>query len=513
VARSQSNARLAIQLLANELREIAATDGDLVHADETSITVRSMRKIGFVCNADDADAMNIIDVWVLGDGFTAGASVDSLLVLLNHDVELSSDDEWVAALLDYEDDVSARSMRCESWPRSRLTGGTAGDYPIQRLEVDTDIDISDVAVGSPVRSFEYNTYALQEIDGAWSLTRQSGPDGRTVTLVEDLAPSDESGLLFAYADTAGHDLTLAQAAANPGSIGRISLIVTAREAGPTLALNADGYHEDLLSTSVFLRNNRIAQVDPPAAAVTEGSGGSGGDDGGGDAVDPGGGDDGDDDYEWSQPDEDDPWEEGDNGRWWDYDADEWGYDDGWGRGHWYDETGWTDEDGYRRLWDHDDAYHIAKSAKKEAEEAEKASKKTAKEAEKAIRYADKAMEEYEKALEEYDNGDLDKAEDHLEKAWEKLEKARDKNLADAQEEFLEARRRAANAQDLLAAAYDALNGATDEHDREKAEKRIQEAEEKLDKALQELDDATEAIEQAEARIEEVENTLSNPPWS
>ena len=49
VARSQSNARLALQLLSNELKEIAATDGDLIAASESSLTVRSMRKFGIVC--------------------------------------------------------------------------------------------------------------------------------------------------------------------------------------------------------------------------------------------------------------------------------------------------------------------------------------------------------------------------------------------------------------------------------------------------------------------------------
>lgn len=265
VAQSQSRARVAVQVLANELREVSATDGDLLDAQAMSITVRSLRKIGVICYDDNAGS-GTIDVWALGGSFAVN---DSVWVFLNHDPTLVSDDEWVAGTVSaVGSNVDAGS--CTDWPRYSLTGTELTDpYPTQRVTV-AGPSLSGALTGGLVRSFLHVTYGLETTDGVTALVREEGD--QSVRLVEHLAAPSDSGLVFAYTDTAGTALSASAAQADPGSIGRIGITVRAREDGPALAGASSGYHEDVLTTSITLRNNLVDQIFDADAFTTGGGG-------------------------------------------------------------------------------------------------------------------------------------------------------------------------------------------------------------------------------------------------
>lgn len=250
VVQSQGNSRTAVQVLASELKEVSATGGDLVSAGENSITLRSLGAVGIICYADNAGTGEV-DVWAVGGTFEAG---DSVLVFLNHDPELATDDGWTATSV--SGISSGAHASCEDWPAFSLRGTASGTHPKRRLSLTDGVD--GALEGGPVRSFDVITYALETVDGSWALTRQVNTDP-AVALVRNLAPPADDGLLFGYFDTDGAPLTTAEAAADPADVGRITVTVKARTAGPQVA-GGDGTYEDVLTTSIYLRNNFINQT-------------------------------------------------------------------------------------------------------------------------------------------------------------------------------------------------------------------------------------------------------------
>lgn len=247
--RAQSTSRTSVQVLTGELREISATDGDLLVAGEQEVKIRSMQKIGVICDATDA-ASGVLDVWSIGGIFARG---DSVLVFLNEDVGKASDDYWVRA--EVTGSATGVAAACGDWAQHSLRGAAAGVYPKRRLTLSGPA-LDDAKVGGPVRSYRTATYRIEQMHGGWVLSRALGDDPADA-LVEHLAPSSEAGLAFQYKDTTGAALTAAQAAADPASVGQILISVRSRLAGPQVGGSSD--YEDLLSSAIYLRNNEIPQ--------------------------------------------------------------------------------------------------------------------------------------------------------------------------------------------------------------------------------------------------------------
>jgi hypothetical protein len=218
--------RVASTLFPAELRELDATDGDIVSMSATAITIRAPRQLAFLCR----------DAWTAGPGALTltlrdapryglrdlDPRTDSLWVLRRDDIAIAGDD-WVLGA------VSAVSS-------DTCPGGAPG----QAVTVVSSGATVLPGAGAPVLGFESLTYRLYRSsgDGQWYVGQQAGADLQPV-----LGPVTRDGLAFTYQDSTG---------AITGQPDRVSLIeVRVRASASGLAAPVDS-----VVLAVALRNNR-----------------------------------------------------------------------------------------------------------------------------------------------------------------------------------------------------------------------------------------------------------------
>lgn len=238
----QQNIRAAAAVLPAELREIDATDGDLVAMSPSALTIRSMRWLGFIC------APPLLGGAVAGNTMTVRArpfygsrgidsGTDSMFVYYDGDETTRDDDDW--ALARPMDVVDA------ACPDGQPGLGITVSWKLEPPNL-----AGGVLPGSPVRGFETVTYQLYNPpgDSLWYVGLQ--PAGGTIQPV--IGPVIEGGLSFAYFDSTGAVTSI------PGRVARID--VTVRERTSQAVQNAAGAGKsvavDSVVTSVALRNNR-----------------------------------------------------------------------------------------------------------------------------------------------------------------------------------------------------------------------------------------------------------------
>ena len=240
----QATLRLA-PVLANELRQIDASDSDIVSMSSRSITFRAMRQLGFICNPP-----------VLGGALTSpvtltvrntplyslrgfNTTTDSLLIFYEGKSD-RSDDGWMPASL-----TAVASLNCPD--------GTAGTVltavirsPLQTGQSNTNGYVTN---GSPVWGFEPVTYRvfLPAGDSLYWIGYQSGTTTRPY-----IGPlSDSTGLALSYYDSTG------AVTANRTRVALIKMQLQARSqtalpgATGTLSPKASG-----VTLWVALRNNK-----------------------------------------------------------------------------------------------------------------------------------------------------------------------------------------------------------------------------------------------------------------
>ena len=238
---AQGTTRMALQVLATELREVSASAGsspattggsDLLMTDSDSIGFRAFRKVGIICNF--SRALGTIDVWVPGDAFAAR---DNVLIFQEGDSITDNDDLWASALLSSVGSSANEDACAAEW----------GAYDVQQLSGLLTVTPL-IERGALVRSFEAVNYGIYSYDGDWVLGRRNS-DGSVEPLVGPLLPPDEGGLNFRYFDTNGGVLT-PTTEAQRGQVARIEITVRALSPG-----GVDGPYVDSLSTNVYLRGN------------------------------------------------------------------------------------------------------------------------------------------------------------------------------------------------------------------------------------------------------------------
>ena len=248
VISAQEASRTTLAVLAGELREVSATGQDLIAGSVDSVAIRALRKVGFVCNVGLA---GVLSVWELGQPFATG---DSIFVFSQGpDVIDGGDDAWIPGMVDAVVRGVAPPGCGVAWPRKTLSGVADGDYGIATLTISTTLGLGDVTRGAPARTFERLTYGRYEVDGSTVLGRRAGA-GDVVPLVGPLAQG-RNGLRFEFFDADNNDLGGggAVAAADLDDVSFFTLSVQGRQASGSM--DADGFYEDSLTVSVFLRNN------------------------------------------------------------------------------------------------------------------------------------------------------------------------------------------------------------------------------------------------------------------
>lgn len=237
---TQQNLRTTLDVLSMELREVSATDSDIVGGDSTYIDIRAMRKAGIVCDVDSSSAHGWIDVAIIGPNFNAS---DSLLIFADGlEPMASTDDTWL---------VRGMSSAPGAGSCTSPISGT-----VRRLNVSAPLVNADdsliVIPGALVRSFRRIRYRLVNDGTNGVLTRIASPD--SVPLVQNLASIADGGLRFRYWDSLNVAMPIATLGANLNRIGRIQIKATSSFVGGQTG--ARRIHSDSIVSTIQLRGNR-----------------------------------------------------------------------------------------------------------------------------------------------------------------------------------------------------------------------------------------------------------------
>ncbi len=248
VISAQEASRTTLSVLAGELREVSATGQDLVAGSADSVSIRALRKIGFVCNVG---AANTLTMWELGQPFTRG---DSVFVFSQGADPIDIDDDaWIPGVITGVTRGVSPAGCGVAWPKESLSGVADGDYDVARLNINAASSLANVTRGAPARTFERLTYGRYVVGGDVVLGRRVGT-GDVAPLVGPLAAGTD-GLRFAFFDAGNNELS-GGGAVPAGDLDEVSFFtisVQGRQASGSM--EDDGFYEDSLTVSVFLRNN------------------------------------------------------------------------------------------------------------------------------------------------------------------------------------------------------------------------------------------------------------------
>jgi prepilin-type N-terminal cleavage/methylation domain-containing protein len=181
----QSNVRVGTQVLASELQEMGSDIAavDLVTASASSVTYRAMRTLGFAC-AVTSSQVKIRTSPLYGTRLPV-AGQDSLLLFVEKDPDISSDDRWRA------------------FPITSVTGGSCSGTAAITLGTALDsASNADVLVEAPVRTFEIMQIAPVTQSGVDFLGARSVSAGQALQAVA--GPLQTGGLSIAYYDSLGN---------------------------------------------------------------------------------------------------------------------------------------------------------------------------------------------------------------------------------------------------------------------------------------------------------------------
>jgi hypothetical protein len=229
VASTRDAARLAVEVLAGELRDSSPSSGDLYAIGPDSVALRSTLGLGVVC----AVSANTVSLWRLTGTF-ASLNTDSALVFEEHQLDSSLDDRWTAA----------RILNVQ-------VGGTGlcpnGHPPTSTLSLDRAV--TGATVGSPLRGFRPYVYKLyRSRDGNWWLGQRLRR-GRIQPVAGPFASPVDGGLRLEYLTDTGAVTT------DPGRVASVRIAVKAVSVRPVYRGRRADFVTDTLSTSVYLRNS------------------------------------------------------------------------------------------------------------------------------------------------------------------------------------------------------------------------------------------------------------------
>ena len=240
----QQNIRAAATILPAEFRELDASDGDIVAMTATSVTIRAMRWLGFICTAPVLGVgTNGITMIVRRDMFFGSRGIntgtDSMFVFYDGNVNLRGDDGWALAK-----PTAVAVNACPDIPPR------PGQIITMNLSLGALPNVAGgITTGSPVRGFETVTYQLYQPDTSWYVGFQ--PAGGSMQPI--IGPVLPGGLALAYYDSTG------VVTANPLRVARIDITLRGRTAQPVRQTSGSSLlaaSVDSVSTSVALRNNR-----------------------------------------------------------------------------------------------------------------------------------------------------------------------------------------------------------------------------------------------------------------
>ena len=227
--------RGATMLLTWELRQLAASDGDLYSLGTNNLVLRSMQGGGIVCGKHIT--LPRYGLWGVSGEVTDG---DSALVFMAGGGG-TTDDAWRAVLITSEWSPAGGGVPWCDWSG----GNTVGTEAVVHVSSDT----SAVATGAPFRTFRRVEYGTFQQDGRWWLGRRVDGSATWELMTGPLRSPADGGLVFAYYDSTG------AVTANPLQVHRVEIAIRAESYGRAHrgGTGPVGEGQDSVRTRVYLR--------------------------------------------------------------------------------------------------------------------------------------------------------------------------------------------------------------------------------------------------------------------
>lgn len=243
----QQNIRAAAAILPGEFRTLDSPDSDIAAMSATSITIRAIRKLGFICNPPVLPAgLGNISITVRAQPYfgTPGgfANNDSVLIYFEGNPRSRLDDSWVKAQLKSAPSAATCPDSTTTHPGWSLTMAP------QWLAGQTQA-AGAITNGSPVYGFQTVTYGLYATGGTYYVGDSVSGQGGWQALIGPLFGSN--GLTFSYYDSTG------AVTASRTQVAQIGIVLRAQTAVPTRPASSGttAYQVDSVTTRVALRNN------------------------------------------------------------------------------------------------------------------------------------------------------------------------------------------------------------------------------------------------------------------
>ncbi len=242
----QQNIRAAATILPGEFRTLDAADSDIAAMSATAITIRAIRKLGFICNppvlggglGNISFTVRVQPYFGTPGGF---ANNDSVLVYYEGNLKSRLDDGWLRAQLKNAPSAATCPDSITTHPGWQLT--MAPQFLTGQLNV-----AGAVTNGAPVYGFQTVTYGLYATGGSYYVGDSTSGQGWQ-PLIGPLIGAN--GLSLSYYDSTG------AVTAVRTQVAQIGLVLRAQTAVPTRPASSGtaAYQVDSVTTRVALRNN------------------------------------------------------------------------------------------------------------------------------------------------------------------------------------------------------------------------------------------------------------------
>jgi prepilin-type N-terminal cleavage/methylation domain-containing protein len=237
--------RSAAMIIPTEVRELDATDGDILAMSTTSITYKATRAAGILC----LDPGSVLTVTLYGSslfGLRSPSSTQDSIILFNEgDPTTRADDAWIhGAVTGVTTGTACAGSSASTAVTIATNAGTNGA---------TTGKMATVQKGAPVKFFEVCKLSLYS-DGTdyWlglaTYSRASSSWGSTQPLV---GPLTSTGISFSYTDNTNTTTADSSKVARIGIVIRGNTSEAVRGSSGAMAKVVDS-----LMTSVALRNNK-----------------------------------------------------------------------------------------------------------------------------------------------------------------------------------------------------------------------------------------------------------------
>lgn len=228
--------RSAGNLLAFELRQASATNGDLYSIGTNSFGVRSLQGAGVVCGIHSNGSR--FGLYATGGEFDLQAGDSALLFAAGGSG--TGDDVWLVMEVDSLYTGSSGVPFC-SW------GDTATIATERVIDLDSIAGIGGVTVGAPLRVHRRVEYGLYVDGGRYWLGRKVGSAASYTKLIGPLLPPSDSGLVFTYYDQSG------AVTGTVTDVRMVQILMRGESYGKAPSAGAPKAQEDTLSLRVSLR--------------------------------------------------------------------------------------------------------------------------------------------------------------------------------------------------------------------------------------------------------------------